>query len=210
MVVAPQQSQRNTKTVPKDVSLGISDELESLIAEHQRNRGGAQLVRVSSGNVMVHGNLGNLRQAAGTTYTYSKPTPRDDHLNHSPNNNAPRYLTCGMGNIVNKKHQQLLQKGGKSPEGPALCRALSCRMDPEELKILGNEDYKNGKFAEALALYERAVDLDPSKAAYRSNKSAALAALGRLLEAVFECREAIRIEPRYQRAHHRLANLYLR
>ncbi|XWS29513.1 hypothetical protein CRYUN_Cryun24cG0035500 [Craigia yunnanensis] len=75
---------------------------------------------------------------------------------------------------------------------------------------MGNEDYKNGNFAEALALYEAAIAIDPNKASYRSNKSAALTALGRILEAVFECREAIRIEPHYHRAHHRLANLYLR
>lgn len=75
---------------------------------------------------------------------------------------------------------------------------------------MGNEDYKSGRFAEALALYDAAISIDPNKASYRSNKSAALAALGRLLEAVFECREAIRIEPHYHRAHHRLATLYLR
>ncbi|KFK28199.1 hypothetical protein AALP_AA8G485200 [Arabis alpina] len=92
----------------------------------------------------------------------------------------------------------------------SLCRAISTRMDPETLKIMGNEDYKNGNFAEALALYDAAIAIDPNKAAYRSNKSAALTALGRILDAVFECREAIRIEPHYHRAHHRLGNLYLR
>jgi DnaJ family protein C protein 7 len=83
-------------------------------------------------------------------------------------------------------------------------------MDPEQLKMMGNEDYKNGNFAEALALYNAAISIDPNKASYRSNRSAALTALGKILEAVFECREAIRIEPHYHRAHHRLANLYLR
>ncbi|KAJ0580211.1 putative tetratricopeptide-like helical domain superfamily, TPR repeat-containing thioredoxin TTL1-4 [Helianthus annuus] len=43
------------------------------------------------------------------------------------------------------------------------------------------------------------------KASYKSNKSATLTSLGRLLEAVFEAREAIRLEPFYQRAHNRLA-----
>lgn len=83
-------------------------------------------------------------------------------------------------------------------------------MDPETLKTMGNEDYKNGNYVEALALYDAAIAIDPKKAAYRSNKSAALAALGRILEAVFECKEAIRLEPHYHKAQHRLAYLYLR
>nr|GEU98884.1 hypothetical protein [Tanacetum cinerariifolium] len=57
------------------------------------------------------------------------------------------------------------------------------------------EDYKNGRFAEALPLYDAAIFLDPKKASYRSNKSATLNILGRLLKAVFEAREAIRIDP---------------
>lgn len=112
-----------------------------------------------------------------------------------------------MGNVVKSSYRE--RKPNEEQSG-SLCRAISTRMDPESLKIMGNEDYKNGRFAEALALYEAAISIDPNKASYRSNKSAALTALGRLLEAVFECREAIRIEPHYHRAHHRLASLYLR
>ncbi|KAH9616140.1 hypothetical protein KSS87_017421, partial [Heliosperma pusillum] len=202
------QGQNTRKTVPKE-TMGISGELEMMLAENQRNRGGANLVRVSSGNVMVHSNLGNLRQCGGTAYTYTKPVSSNNRQEYEAGN-KPDQSRYGVGNIVNKKPQQ--NGGSKAVErsSNSLCRALSCRMDPEELKIMGNEDYKNGRFAEALALYERAIDLDPSQASYRSNKSAALTALGRLLEAVFECREAISIEPHYHRAHHRLANLYLR
>ncbi|RZC87709.1 hypothetical protein C5167_028163 [Papaver somniferum] len=112
--------------------------------DHQSNG----LVRASSSNVMLFGNLGNLRQPAG----------------HGTSN--PR--------------------------------------------AMGNEEYKQGNFAEALAFYDRAIGLDPDMASYRSNKSAALTGLGRLLEAVFECREAIKIDPTYRRAHYRLATLCLR
>ncbi|KAF6162631.1 hypothetical protein GIB67_003177 [Kingdonia uniflora] len=81
-----------------------------------------------------------------------------------------------------------------------VCRgALSKRLNPEELKEIGNEEYKKGKFAEAIALYNRTIALNPTKATYKSNKSAALTGMGRFLEAVLECR-----------AHHRLARLYLR
>lgn len=140
----------------------------------------------SKGNLAVYGNLGNLRQAGNGNEIHG---------------NA-KYSTSVMGNVVKKNPE---------PEKPvSLCRALSTRMDPEELKILGNEDYRNGRFAEALSLYDAAISIDPDKASYRSNKSAALVALGKLLEAALECREAIRIDPFYQRAHNRLALIYVR
>ncbi|KAG6394521.1 hypothetical protein SASPL_145109 [Salvia splendens] len=132
----------------------------------------------------LYGNLGNLRQAAAPE-------------THQP---SLKYATSVMGNVVAKPKTKPV----------SLCRAISTRMDPEELKMLGNEDYRNGRFAEALALYEAAISIDPEKASYRSNKSAALVALGKLLEAALECREAIRIDPFYQRAHNRLALVLLR
>ncbi|GFY85824.1 tetratricopeptide repeat (TPR)-like superfamily protein [Actinidia rufa] len=84
------------------------------------------------------------------------------------------------------------------------------QFDPDVLKSVGNEKYKQGRFEEALELYNKAISLDTNKASYHSNKSAALMGLGHLIEAAFECREAVRIEPNYLRAHHRLATLYLR
>ncbi|KHN29073.1 Inactive TPR repeat-containing thioredoxin TTL3 [Glycine soja] len=153
-----------------------------------RQKGSSNLVRASSSNVMMFNNLGNLRQG-GNTNTYSQ----------NPVANG-RYTNQTVENV---------SKGNKEQPG-SLCRVVSTRMNPEQLKIMGNEDYKNGRFQEALALYDAAIAIDPNKASYRSNKSAALTALGRLLEAVFECREAIQIEPRYQRAHYRLGNLNMR
>ncbi|XP_073281209.1 inactive TPR repeat-containing thioredoxin TTL3 [Primulina huaijiensis] len=180
------------KKVPQE-SLGISGELDSMITDHQRSKGSSTLVRASSSNVMLMGDLGNLRQPGGNVDT-------------NPSNVFyPVNEKCSTSvNVVKKK------EGSEKPSSSPLCRALSTRMDPEELKIMGNEDYKNGRFAEALALYEAAISIDPNKASYRSNKSAALTALGRLLDAAFECREAIKIDPFYQRAHNRLATLYVR
>lgn len=170
------------KRVPKE-AVGISGELESMIVDHQKAKGSSTLVRASSSNVMLYGNLGNLRQ------------PGNSSLN-------PSTMLNGSAEGNNKR--------GGGPTTGSLCRAISTRMDPEQLKIMGNEDYKNGRFVEALALYEAAIAIDPNKAAYRSNKSAALTALGRLLDALFECKEAIRIEPRHHRAHNRMATLYVR
>lgn len=201
------------KVVPP--STGISGELENMIQDHQRSNGANTLVRASSSNVMLFGNLGNIRQQGGgnatTTSTANHvldylPRTAKEEPQQQPSQNG-KYPTSVMGNVVKKKGDQ---EQGKTGGSVSLCRALSTRMDPEQLKILGNEDYKNGRFAEALALYDAAISIDPNKASYRSNKSAALTALGRLLEAVFECREAISIDPHYQRAHNRLATLCVR
>ncbi|PRQ31054.1 putative 43kDa postsynaptic protein [Rosa chinensis] len=83
-------------------------------------------------------------------------------------------------------------------------------VDPEEVKRAGNEHYRRGNFAEALSFYDRAIALAPANAAYRSNRAAALTGLGRLGEAVRECEEAVKLDPNYGRAHHRLGSLFLR
>ncbi|KAK7379464.1 hypothetical protein VNO80_04925 [Phaseolus coccineus] len=185
------------RKVPKEVD-GISDELESMINDHLVSNGGISLAQASSNNVMLYGNLGNLRRGGVGL----------DHKYYSE-------MNYYVGNVSNGGHEYgncNYNKETKPSKEPSdlLCRALSTRMDPERLKIMGNEDYKNGRFCEALALYDAAIEIDPNKATYRYNRTVALTALGRLLEAVFECKEAIQIEPRYHRAHNRLGKLYFR
>ncbi|KAJ4845840.1 TPR repeat-containing thioredoxin ttl1 [Turnera subulata] len=80
----------------------------------------------------------------------------------------------------------------------------------EEVKRAGNDMYKKGLFAEALALYDRAIALAPRNAAYHSNRAAALMALGRLPDALRECQDALKLDPHYLRAHQRLASLLIR
>ncbi|XP_026434587.1 inactive TPR repeat-containing thioredoxin TTL3-like isoform X1 [Papaver somniferum] len=199
--------------------------------DHQSNG----LVRASSSNVMLFGNLGNLRQPAGhgtsnprvsnsSVLDYLPMTASEMGLNSNGNYGNAYGTNGGNGNgnvnynaynnIGNVKvsRNNVKEKDNEEAEEDAgpLCRALSTRLDPETLKAMGNEEYKQGNFAEALAFYDRAIGLDPDMASYRSNKSAALTGLGRLLEAVFECREAIKIDPTYRRAHYRLATLCLR
>ncbi|AQK74995.1 Tetratricopeptide repeat (TPR)-like superfamily protein [Zea mays] len=167
---------------------GMAAELDRMILDHQRVKGTAQLVRATSGNMMLHRNLGNLN--AGGRAANERKAPHG-------------YASSGMGNIV-REPRPAPAAGGQ------LCRALSHRTDPEKLKEMGNEEYRQGHYAEAVALYDQAIIMDASRPAYWSNKAAALAALGRLIEAVADCKEAVRIDPSYDRAHHRLAGLYLR
>lgn len=144
------------------------------------------LLRASSGNIMLPGHLGNLKQQR------IKKVPLTKTL-------ALRHLTFDSKSVQEFGHGNIV----KSPH-------LRNKLDSEMLKSIGNEKYDQGKFEEALALYNRAISLDSNKASYHSNKAAALIGLGRLVEAVFACREAVRIEPCYRRAHRRLATLYLR
>lgn len=91
-----------------------------------------------------------------------------------------------------------------------IMRRSSCELKPNVLKSMGNEAYKQGRFEEALALYNRAIALDSENPVYYSNKGASLIALHRFIEAIEECKKALKIQPSYQRAHHRLATTYLR
>lgn len=195
------------RRVPKE-AVGISGELESMINDHQKSKGSSTLIRASSGNVMLYGNLGNLRQGDKNN-SYSNAMDNYNQYFENANSNARGGHTNNVTSVRKETKSSTKLKEEKSGGG-SLCRAISTRMDPEQLKIMGNEDYKNGRFAEALSLYDAAIAIDPKTASYRSNRSAALTALGRLLEAVFECREAIQIDPHYHRAHHRLGNLHFR
>eukprot|EP00252_Welwitschia_mirabilis_P016486 TRINITY_DN3635_c0_g1_i1.p1 TRINITY_DN3635_c0_g1~~TRINITY_DN3635_c0_g1_i1.p1 ORF type:complete len:902 (-),score=141.50 TRINITY_DN3635_c0_g1_i1:572-3277(-) len=94
-------------------------------------------------------------------------------------------------------------------ENMLLKRALAS-TDAEEVKNAGNDFYKKGHFTEALTLYDRAISLCPAHAPYRSNRAAALTGLGRFSDAVQECQEAIKLDPSFARAHHRLGSLYLK
>lgn len=200
--VSGAQTKTVTGRVHKEVT--FSGELDSYIPDY-RSKVNGTLIRASSSNMMVFSHLGNIRQSA------NHPNSKNA-LDHLPETAKEEANTKGgdrngvMGNILRKPVEKATAKGA----GGVLCRALSKRMEPEELKAMGNEEYKKGRFAEALALYDEAIAMDPDKASYRSNKSAALTGLGRLLEAVEECREAVRLKPSYSRAQHRLATLYHR
>ncbi|GAB4846560.1 hypothetical protein Ancab_025565 [Ancistrocladus abbreviatus] len=128
--------------------------------------------------------------------------------------------TYGHGSIMRGSSSAKSSIGGSSHTGsggsigvgdssPVVKRAMMS-MDPEEAKRVGNEQYKKGNFLEALSLYDRAIALLPTHAPYRSNRAAALTGLGRLAEAVRECEEALRLDPGYGRAHHRLGCLLIR
>ncbi|KAG6421395.1 hypothetical protein SASPL_117946 [Salvia splendens] len=120
----------------------------------------------------------------------------------------PEVLGSGSGRYG---HGSIMRGGdGGAPRGLIVGGGgVRSGVDPEELKRLGNDCYKNAQFSEALSLYDRAIAISPANAAYRFNRAAALMGLRRLLEAVRECEAAIRLDPAYVKAHHRLGSLLL-
>lgn len=138
------------------------------------------------------------------------------------NGNRMATLSSGSGNYG---HGSIMRGGTSTPRtsngtvaetsngksaGESVAKRGMASLDPEDVKNAGNELYRKGKFEDALLLYDRAIAISPDNASYRSNRAAALTALGRLGEAVRECEEAVRLEPGHGRAHQRLASLYLR
>uniref|UniRef100_A0A2P2IMP2 Uncharacterized protein MANES_02G153700 n=1 Tax=Rhizophora mucronata TaxID=61149 RepID=A0A2P2IMP2_RHIMU len=161
---------------------------------------GKSLFRATSSNVLPLGHLGNLSQQGNGNVGSVHGNPQE--VKSTPRASNDRRIIGGngvMGNILRQPSVKSRQSQG-----------LMTTMDPEVLKSFGNEKYKQGNFKEALAFYDRSIALDPSKATYRCNRSAALIGLGHLVDAVFESEEAIRIDPSYERAHRRLATLYVR
>lgn len=154
------------------------------------------LYRASTSSVMLVGHLGNLKQKGHNKSLSDSVNSRTVQKGNLGGKFAP--APAAMGNIL------------KKPTGRDHASGSLHMLDPEVLKRLGNEKYKEGKFGEALDLYNQAIAIDPTKASFYSNKSAALMSLGNLIEAVFECQEAIRLDPLYHNAHYRLARLYIR
>lgn len=221
------QKQPESKPPVSPGYTGLAAELDKMIHDRHKVKGVSGLMRATSGNMMIHGSLGNL--GSQIPNRFANVNEIDHHGGHNPNrhSNAANAGNQQGGTNLNRTNNGNVMNGNGIPRSvalpienapsreeaetnPELCRVLSRRLSPEELKEMGNEEYKQGRYAEALGLYDRAIVMDPKKAAYWSNKAAALTGLGQLLEAVTECKEAVRIDSSYHRAHHRLANLYLR
>ncbi|KAK2986607.1 hypothetical protein RJ640_004363 [Escallonia rubra] len=120
-------------------------------------------------------------------------------------------LGSGTGNYG---HGSIMRGGGATKSGGDAAanspvRKVMSGVNPEELKRAGNEHYKRGQFEEALGYYDRAIAASPGNATCHCNRAAALIGLKRLSEAVRECEEAVRLDPGYVRARHRLGSLLL-
>ena len=76
----------------------------------------------------------------------------------------------------------------------------------ERVKNQGNDALKNGQFADAAVLYGQAIGLDPTNAAYYSNRSSAYASLSQFEKALDDAKNAIRLKSDWAKAHLRHAS----
>ncbi|KAB2628985.1 inactive TPR repeat-containing thioredoxin TTL3-like [Pyrus ussuriensis x Pyrus communis] len=183
-------------------STASSAELSRKISDHQQANETEAPVQATSSSLIFTGQSRNLR----------KPGFTNQIASNSPSAISTKTLAYHPRNLEDSNSTPSRKNGFGKLGGNGVMGNIVRRNsdDPEVLKSMGNEAYKGDRFEEALGLYDRAIALDSNKAAYYSNKAAALIGLGRLIDAVFECKEAIQIEPSYHKAHHRLATTYLR
>ncbi|KAJ8977337.1 hypothetical protein NQ317_018619 [Molorchus minor] len=78
----------------------------------------------------------------------------------------------------------------------------------EEYKNRGNTQMRNSLYAEAVADYTKAIELNPTNAVYYCNRAAAYSRLGKELETIDDCKEAIKLDPQYGKAYGRLGVAY--
>ncbi|KAL6865235.1 hypothetical protein ACP4OV_016386 [Aristida adscensionis] len=130
----------------------------------------------------------------------------------APSPRAARRGVLGGGGTGSYGHGSVVRGrcggGGGVPAGAE--HAATPSAGAEEVRRAGNEQYKKGCFEEALRLYGRALAMSPDSASCHANRAAALTGLGRLSEAVAECKEALRLDPTYARALQRLVSLQIR
>ncbi|XP_021773775.1 TPR repeat-containing thioredoxin TTL1-like [Chenopodium quinoa] len=167
--------------------------------------GGGSTVNSPPLNVLPTGNICPPGRALKTGMAAARPVLRPDVLGLGTGNYGHGSI-MRSGNVAPRSGEMLVGGGGG---GDPVKRAISS-SDPEEVKRLGNEQYKRGHFTEALSLYDRAIELSPGNAAYRSNRAAAWTGLGRVGEAVRDCEDAVKLDPDYGRAHLRLGSLLIR
>ncbi|KAJ8899526.1 hypothetical protein K2173_018500 [Erythroxylum novogranatense] len=157
-----------------------------------------------TGNICPSGKM--LKAGLGMTHRSSK----SDVLGSGTGNYGHGSIMRG-GGVTKCDSSVSVVSGNSNVRGGNVSGGFrSSSVDPEELKRAGNELYKKGNFGEALGLYDRAISVAPNNAAYRSNRAAALIGLGKVAEAVKECEEAVRLDPNYWRAHHRLGSSLIR
>jgi len=80
---------------------------------------------------------------------------------------------------------------------------VGCNADANALKEAGNVAFSSGKHLQAWELFSEAILLDPSSALLRSNRSAALASLGRHDEAFADAELCCKLQPDWWKGYTR-------
>ena len=88
---------------------------------------------------------------------------------------------------------------------------MACTRDNLDARVnFGYALGQRGQTAEAIAQYEKALEIDPNNAAVHNNLGSRLASIGRTADAIDQYRRALEIKPDYIEAHANLGNALFR
>lgn len=93
--------------------------------------------------------------------------------------------------------------GSSSTSAPAEVSA-DIKAQADQLKVEGNRAMASRDFAEAIAKYTAAIDLDASSVVYLSNRAAAYSSSSQHAKAVEDAQKAIELNPEFSKAYSRL------
>lgn len=79
----------------------------------------------------------------------------------------------------------------------------------EEVKNEANRLFGENKFPEALALYSRAIELNPNVAVYYSNRAFAYTKMEQYGAAIEDASKAIQVDPTYAKAYYRRGSAFM-
>ncbi len=96
------------------------------------------------------------------------------------------------------------EQGDLAAAGRHLERALAIEAEAQTMVRLAGVRMAEGRLADAQALYERSIRVDPSRAGTHYDLGNALRRQGKLEEAIASYRESLRLQPGQSDAHHNL------
>uniref|UniRef100_A0A7S4FB75 Uncharacterized protein n=1 Tax=Chrysotila carterae TaxID=13221 RepID=A0A7S4FB75_CHRCT len=83
--------------------------------------------------------------------------------------------------------------------------SLAKEKQIEEFKVAGNDAFRAGNYADAVAMYNRAIELDPQNPVLFSNRSGALAAVGEYTKALSDADMCIELRGEWSKGYTRRA-----
>lgn len=118
-------------------------------------------------------------------------------------------IKCFEDALLEKKDQRI-KEALKNAQQIKKKKDAEAYIDPvkaEEANKLGNTEYKNHNFVDAIKHYTEAVKRGPTLAKHFSNRAAAYIKVMSLSEALSDCETALSLDDKFLRAHQRKCNV---
>lgn len=130
-----------------------------------------------------------------------QPTPPPP-LSSSSTNKTPSTPTNNPPTSTTQNTPKTPNVQTSSPSKPELTEQQR-QQEAEKRKVEGNQKLQSKQYQEAIQCYTEAIELFPH-AIYYSNRAAAYSLLGKHEQAIVDCKESIKLDPKYSKAYARL------